>query len=32
LAIVRRRTAEEAGLEVFGDRSVLDLWLERTPF
>lgn len=32
LAIVRRRTAAEVGLEVFGDSSVWDQWLERTPF
>lgn len=32
LAIFRRRTAEEAGLEVFGDRAMWDRWLERTPF
>ena len=32
LAIVRRRTAAEAGIEVFGDTAVWDSWLERTPF
>ena len=32
LAIVRRRTAAEVGVEVFGDASVWDQWLERTPF
>ena len=32
LAIVRRRTAAEVGVEVFGDASVGDQWLERTPF
>ncbi|HET6734124.1 maleylpyruvate isomerase family mycothiol-dependent enzyme [Mycobacterium sp.] len=32
LAIVRRRTAADIGLEVFGDASVWDQWLERTPF
>jgi uncharacterized protein (TIGR03083 family) len=32
LAVVRRRTAEEAGVEVLGDRAVWDGWLERTPF
>jgi uncharacterized protein (TIGR03083 family) len=32
LGIVRRRTAAELGLEVFGDTAVWDGWLERTPF
>jgi uncharacterized protein (TIGR03083 family) len=32
LAVVRRRTAEDAGVEVLGDRGVWDGWLERTPF
>ncbi|OYN81267.1 maleylpyruvate isomerase family mycothiol-dependent enzyme [Mycolicibacterium sphagni] len=32
LAVVRRRTAAEEGLEVFGDASVWDTWLDRTPF
>jgi uncharacterized protein (TIGR03083 family) len=32
LATVRRKTAEQAGLEVFGDTAVWDAWLERTPF
>lgn len=32
LATVRRRTADQAGLEVFGDTTVWDGWLERTPF
>ena len=32
LALVRRRTAAEAGIEVFGDTAVWDGWLERTPF
>jgi hypothetical protein len=32
LAIVRRRTAAELGIEVFGDTTVWDGWLERTPF
>jgi uncharacterized protein (TIGR03083 family) len=32
LATVRRRTAGEAGVEVFGDTAVWDGWLERTPF
>lgn len=32
LAIVRRRTAADTGIEVLGDTSVWDGWLERTPF
>lgn len=32
LAMVRRTTADEAGLEVFGDSTVWDRWLDRTPF
>jgi uncharacterized protein (TIGR03083 family) len=32
LAIVRRRTAAEAGVEIFGDTAVWDGWLEHTPF
>jgi len=32
LATVRRKTADELGLEVFGDTAVWDGWLERTPF
>lgn len=32
LAAVRRRTAADAGLEVFGDTAVWDLWLQRTPY
>lgn len=32
LAIVRRGTADDLGLEVFGDRTVWDDWLARTPF
>ncbi|MBV5246610.1 maleylpyruvate isomerase family mycothiol-dependent enzyme [Mycolicibacterium sp. PAM1] len=32
LAITRRVTAEQAGLEMFGDTAVWDAWLERTPF
>src|SRR5829696_3104456 len=31
LAIVRRRTAAEVGIEIFGDTAVWDSWLERTP-
>lgn len=32
LAIVRRGSATELGLEIFGDQSVWDTWLARTPF
>jgi uncharacterized protein (TIGR03083 family) len=32
LALTRRRTAAEAGLEVFGDAAVWDGWLSHTPF
>ncbi|WP_431237757.1 maleylpyruvate isomerase family mycothiol-dependent enzyme [Mycolicibacterium aichiense] len=32
LAVVRRRSAAEQGLEVFGDAGVWDTWLARTPF
>jgi uncharacterized protein (TIGR03083 family) len=32
LAIVRRRTAAEAGVEIFGDTAIWDGWLEHTPF
>lgn len=32
LAIVRRRTPAESGLEMFGDEAVWDTWLARTPF
>jgi uncharacterized protein (TIGR03083 family) len=32
LAMVRRRTAAEGGVEVFGDPAVWDGWLDRTPF
>lgn len=32
LAITRRKTSADAGLEVFGDASVWDGWLSRTPF
>ena len=32
LAISRRRSTEEAGLEILGDRQVWDTWLERTQF
>ncbi len=31
-AIVRRRTAAEGGIEIFGDAAVWDTWLEHTPF
>jgi uncharacterized protein (TIGR03083 family) len=32
LAVVRRRAADEGGVEVLGDTAVWDRWLERTPF
>ncbi|MCT7658734.1 maleylpyruvate isomerase family mycothiol-dependent enzyme [Mycobacterium deserti] len=32
LAITRRRTADELGLEMFGDGTVWNAWLERTQF
>lgn len=32
LAIVRRRSVTELGIEVFADAAVWDTWLERTPF
>ncbi len=32
LAMVRRGTAAELGLEIFGDQAVWDAWLARTPF
>ncbi len=32
LAIVRRRSHADSGIEVFGDTAVWDTWLERTPF
>jgi uncharacterized protein (TIGR03083 family) len=32
LAIVRRQTATEGGINVFGDTAVWDGWLDRTPF
>ena len=32
LAIVRRGTAAELGVEIFGDQAVWDTWLARTPF
>jgi uncharacterized protein (TIGR03083 family) len=32
LAVVRRRTTTDAGLEVFGDSAVWDGWLDGTPF
>lgn len=32
LAIVRRRSVGDGGIEVFGDTAVWDAWLERTPF
>jgi uncharacterized protein (TIGR03083 family) len=32
LTIVRRHTATDVGIEVFGDTAIWDGWLERTPF
>jgi uncharacterized protein (TIGR03083 family) len=32
MAVVRRGTAAELGIEVFGDTALWDSWLERTPF
>ncbi|MDT5013537.1 MAG: hypothetical protein QOH57_5154 [Mycobacterium sp.] len=32
LAIVRRKTTADAGIEVLGDAAVWDGWLQRTPF
>jgi len=32
LAVVRRRSAAEEGVEMFGDAGVWDTWLARTPF
>jgi len=32
MAITRRRTAADAGLEVLGDASVWDGWLANSPF
>lgn len=32
LAVVRRRSAAQGGVEVLGDAAVWDGWLERTPF
>ncbi len=32
LATVRRKTAAEAGLQVFGDTAVWDAWLASTPY
>ncbi|MDH6198472.1 uncharacterized protein (TIGR03083 family) [Mycobacterium frederiksbergense] len=32
LALTRRRTAADLGLEVFGDTEIWDTWLDRTPF
>lgn len=32
LAILRRRSAAETGVELFGEASVWDQWLDRTPF
>jgi hypothetical protein len=32
LAITRRRSTADVGLEVFGDAAVWDGWLSHTPF
>ncbi len=32
LAVVRRGSVAELGLEVFGDQAVWETWLDRTPF
>jgi len=32
LAVVRRKSAADGGIEVFGDTPVWDGWLDRTPF
>jgi hypothetical protein len=32
LAIVRRSSATDLGLEIFGDQALWDTWLARTPF
>jgi uncharacterized protein (TIGR03083 family) len=32
LAVVRRQSAADAGMEVLGDTAVWDGWLDRTPF
>ena len=32
LAVVRRKSAADGGIEVFGDTAVWDGWLDRTPF
>ena len=32
LAVVRRQTASDGNLEIFGDAAVWDGWLNRTPF
>ncbi|MBU9762690.1 maleylpyruvate isomerase family mycothiol-dependent enzyme [Mycobacterium sp. TNTM28] len=32
LAVTRRRSAADVGLEVFGDTAVWDAWLDRTPY
>ncbi len=32
LAITRRRSTADAGIEVFGDAAVWDGWLSHTPF
>jgi hypothetical protein len=32
LAVTRRRSAGDLGLEVFGDTATWDAWLDNTPF
>lgn len=32
LAVTRRRSATDLGLDVFGDTAVWDAWLDRTPY
>ncbi|MGV0872405.1 maleylpyruvate isomerase family mycothiol-dependent enzyme [Mycolicibacterium sp. XJ879] len=32
LAIMRRRSAADTGIEIFGDEAVWESWLQRTPF
>ena len=32
LALTRRGTVADLGLEIFGDTAVWDQWLEHTPF
>lgn len=32
LVLTRRRQVDDTGIEVFGDKALWDVWLERTPF